>query len=191
MQENNRLLIGQAFALADWQDGEYLLEVGPGNAAHTCEALSEMPQAHYAAAEISEAMVAEAIKIHADAISRGQASFRLTDGVRLPFDTNFFDKAVTVNTLYFWERPEEQLAEIYRVVKPGGILCIAIYGKDFMQHVPFTAYGFRLYTPDDLVKLLERTGWIIGQVMQTTEESTGMQGMVLPKEHIVIRAYRK
>ena len=47
------------------------------------------------------------------------------DGEKLPFDDFSFDIAATLRTLHHTRRPELLIAELARVVEPGGLLLIA------------------------------------------------------------------
>ena len=47
----------------------------------------------------------------------------------LPFATGQFDRACSVNTIYFWPTPEADLAEFHRVLKPGGRAALTFRGK--------------------------------------------------------------
>jgi ubiquinone/menaquinone biosynthesis C-methylase UbiE len=43
---------------------------------------------------------------------------------RLPFADQQFDKLISIHTLYFWPHPDRAIAEIFRVLKPGGTLAL-------------------------------------------------------------------
>ena len=42
------------------------------------------------------------------------------------------------------------LAELARVLKPGGRLCLTFAEKAFMQRLPFAAHGFALWDATDI-----------------------------------------
>ncbi|RYD81064.1 MAG: methyltransferase domain-containing protein, partial [Sphingobacteriales bacterium] len=69
----------------------------------------------------------------------------LCSASKLPFKDQYFNKAFTVNTVYFWENPMAEMQEIYRLIKPGGAFILAFRPKHTMQNYPFTVYGFRMY----------------------------------------------
>jgi SAM-dependent methyltransferase len=60
-----------------------------------------------------------------------------------------------INVIYFWERPEAHLKEIYRVLKPGGKFYTSIRTKESLVQMPFANYGFNLYTKDKWITMLE------------------------------------
>jgi ubiquinone/menaquinone biosynthesis C-methylase UbiE len=69
----------------------------------------------------------------------GVARGRLPPGVRLaqgdatalPFPDASFDQVLSVSAFHFWPRPETGLGEIRRVLKPGGVLTLTDWSRDF------------------------------------------------------------
>lgn len=86
-------------------------------------------------------------------INAGLAEYALYDGVHLPYRDGAFTKILSVNTLYFWQAPTTLMAQIARVLVPGGRSCLSFCTKDFMSTLPFTRYGFTLYDTADVVAL--------------------------------------
>ena len=72
----------------------------------------------WTATDFSEAMVAEAEKRPAPA----QLHFAVRDATALPEADGSFDAVVIANALHIMPQPEQALREIFRVLKPGGLL---------------------------------------------------------------------
>lgn len=166
-----------AIGSLELSSNEKVLELGHGNAGHLAHILNDRPAVHYDGLEMSELMHEEAKKINATFVEKQQASFHVYDGEVIPFPDNSFDRIFTVNTIYFWSDPPALLAELYRVLKTGGRLCITFAQESFMKQLPFTTYGFELYTIDKLEKLMSNSLFNIlktesqtGQVMSKTGE---------------------
>jgi SAM-dependent methyltransferase len=53
--------------------------------------------------------------------------FRLTDGERIPFDDATFDIACSMGVLHHIENPRPMIAEMHRVLKPGGHIILMLY----------------------------------------------------------------
>ncbi|MED1863742.1 class I SAM-dependent methyltransferase [Fictibacillus nanhaiensis] len=50
---------------------------------------------------------------------------------KLPFSNDMFTKLYTIQTIYFWSEVNTIISEIYRVLKPGGLVVITFSnGKD-------------------------------------------------------------
>ncbi|CAG5016680.1 hypothetical protein DYBT9275_05607 [Dyadobacter sp. CECT 9275] len=188
MQVNNANMIQSTIMCLNMDDGDTVLEIGPGNAAHLKFLLSQADGLIYTGADISATMVQEAQWLNQDHILAGEASFRLTDGVTLPFPDHSFDKVFTVNTLYFWAEPLIYAKEIYRILKSGGLFGLTFADQDFMKDLPFTKYGFQLYSQEMAVGLLEKAGFEIESIIQQNENITGNQGMKVSRDFMIVLA---
>jgi ubiquinone/menaquinone biosynthesis C-methylase UbiE len=61
------------------------------------------------------------------------------------------DLVYSVNTVYFWPNLEAALAEINRVLKPGGLFLNALYTPRALAAHPHTEHYYRKYEPEALV----------------------------------------
>ncbi|SUJ27087.1 Rebeccamycin O-methyltransferase [Sphingobacterium spiritivorum] len=123
-------------------DNDQLLELGHGNCGHLKLILQQARSIRYSGLEISSTMHQQASADHRAEIAQRQASFRLYDGLHIPFQDELFDKIISVNTLYFWEDIPALLAEIRRVLKPEG--CVAITFADRAFYGDFAFYKIRI-----------------------------------------------
>ena len=57
-----------------------------------------------------------------NADARGRLKFSVQDATNLPYDNSSFDVVMIANALHIMPEPEKALAEIKRVLVPGGIL---------------------------------------------------------------------
>jgi SAM-dependent methyltransferase len=119
-------LVGASFL--DWlapEPGLRWLDVGCGNGAFT-EVLVELcaPTA-VAGIDPSEAQLAYA---RSRTSLRGIAEFRAADAMALPFPDDAFDAAVMPLVIFFVPDPAKGVAEMARVVRPGGL--VAAYAWD-------------------------------------------------------------
>ena len=96
---------------------ERALDVGAGTGA-LAHALAPHVR-EVVALEIDEAM-AERARVDAPA----NVEVMVGDGEHLPFDDFSFDLAATLRTLHHTRRPELLIAELARVVRPGGLLLV-------------------------------------------------------------------
>lgn len=61
----------------------------------------------------------------------------------LPFENNSFDAVTSLANLEHLENPRESLAEIYRVLKPRGVLIMttpSLYGKPVLETLAFIGF---------------------------------------------------
>jgi len=165
---------------------EKILELGHGNCAHLSYILDNRPGLHYDGLEMSELMHEEAKKLNQEYIGKDQALFQLYDGQVNPFPDQYFDRIFTVNTIYFWANPQALLAELYRVLTADGRLCITFAQESFMKQLPFTAYGFELYSTDKLEKLIAKSAFKIQKIESQTEQVRSKLGDLVDREFTTV-----
>lgn len=158
MAVKNAPMIQQTLETAYFNKGDSILEIGFGNGAHVSAILANTPQSTYTGIDISELMVKEARLKNKHWIDRDRADFQQTNGVSIPFEENRFDVVFSVNTIYFWEQPEQYIIEISRVLKKGGRLLLTFGEKVFMENLPMVNFGFRVYEKDEAEALFLQAG---------------------------------
>jgi len=157
MHETNINMTRHSVQNLNIKAGNSILELGHGNAGHVEFLFEQAENLKYYGLEMSELMFQEARQINRNFVSQKQAFFSLYDGNVIPFENDFFDKIFTVNTIYFWQEPENLLSEIYRVLKPNGVFCITFAEESFMKTLPFTKFEFELYSTEKVEQLVQKT----------------------------------
>lgn len=161
--------------------GNQILELGHGSGKHVPFILQQAEEINYDGLEISVLMKSEAERFN----SKEQVAFHLYDGHKIPFKDHYFQKALTVNTIYFWKDPLATLKEVERVLQPGGIFCIGFAQKQFMEILPFTKYGFDLYDEDKLRSLVKQSPLQFVKIDHHQEDVTSKTGEVLVRHYSV------
>jgi ubiquinone/menaquinone biosynthesis C-methylase UbiE len=115
-----------------------LLDVGPrdrvleiGNGPGTALALvgARVSDGLVVGIDPSAVMARQAYRRNRALIRRGRLRLTLGSSDRLPFAAGRFDRMFTVNTIYFWPTPQNDLAEMHRVLKSGGRAAVTFRGK--------------------------------------------------------------
>lgn len=192
MNESNIEMTRACYRFLQVKENQNLLELGHGNAAHISEFLNTNKNLHYNGLEISNLMYEEAQKINSQWIKNSRAEFKLYDGHIMPYEDNFFDFVITINTVYFWKSPLETFKEIQRVLKKQGVFCMAFGAKDFMKTLPFIHYGFKLYDLQEILEFLERASFqgIVSEKGKDRATSKTEMDMFIERDFFIVRAHK-
>ena len=157
MAERNWSVYEAAFERLGVRSGERIFEVGFGNGKVVPRLMRLASAIAYTGIDYSQAMVAEAKASNKSQIEGGSVESRHASVEAIPFADDSFDHALTINTIYFWPEPVRGLAEIRRVLRPGGNLLLVAGTPEQMS--AFTQHGFRLYADAQLRELFVKAGF--------------------------------
>lgn len=139
--------------------GAIVLDVGCGPASITGSLVcASGPGGLVLGVDISEAMLTRAVR----AESGAQVGFLRADAQRLPFRDQTFDAAVSIAVLQLIPDPTAALAEMARVLRPGGRLAVMVpttgLAARFRRRLPNV--GAHLFGEDELADILEDHGFV-------------------------------
>lgn len=106
--------------LMDVQQGDHVLELGCGAGYALKLILEQDSVSKVAGVDLSSAVIRSATIRNKKAVQNKKATLVQADVVDLPFADAQFEKAFSIHSIYFWEDLAAAIAEIYRVLKPGG-----------------------------------------------------------------------
>lgn len=130
--------IGQLMALknrsrSEWvieliqvQPQDRILEVGFGSGADIRRVSALAPHGFVAGIDHSAVMVQQARNRNATAIRAQRVDLQCVTADAIPYADANFDKIFAINVAHFWTQPLKVLAELRRVLKPGGLIALAI-----------------------------------------------------------------
>ncbi len=78
------------------------------------------PHANVTGVDYSAVSVGKSRKVNADAIAKGRCKVLEASVSSLPFKEDMFGMATAFETVYFWPDIEKSIAEVRRVLSPGG-----------------------------------------------------------------------
>ncbi len=130
---------------------------GPGNVTASL-ARAAGPDGLALGVDISEAMLQRAVRNEAGP----QVGFIKADAQRLPFRDNAFDAVISTAVLQLVPNPAAALAEMARVLRPGGRLAILVPPAGrlarFWQKLPNA--GAHVFDDDEIGDILENHGFL-------------------------------
>jgi SAM-dependent methyltransferase len=138
--------------------GEDVLEIGFGPG-RTLGLLANLG-ARVTGVDVSEEMVSLAGRRNSELIRSGAATLHRGDGVRLPVDDDSQDAVLSVHNLYFWPEPEVTIAEIARVLRPGGRLLVVFRGREHPLPGRLDPAVYRDVTTDQCTAWLADVGFV-------------------------------
>jgi arsenite methyltransferase len=137
---------------------ESVLEVGFGGGAALATILSRT-SGPVVGIEVSEAMLIHAGRRFRREVGHGHLQLRQASVTAIPYEDETFDRALSVQTIYFWPDPAAGLRELHRTLKPGGRLVVATEAPEEMEQRSYARHGFELFDRTALRALLEQAGF--------------------------------
>lgn len=191
MNVSNAFMNKLAIDCLNISENDYVLELGMGNGKFVDDILRKHESVKYIGRDFSDVMVNEAKKKNATWIENDRAKFYEGVADTISWDTKTFSKILTVNTIYFWQKPEIELREIKRVLTDDGFFVIGIRPKEIMLNLPFTQFGFILYTEEELKTLLIKNGFSVVKSVLKTEPAFETNGQKIKLESLILVCCKK
>lgn len=115
-------------AWAALQPDERVLDVGCGTGAFEARHVRAGAQNEFVGIDLSANMLHQA---RAKLANAPQVTFRQADVHAMPFDDDRFDVVVSASTFHYADDANQALAEMARVLRPGGRMVILDWCQDF------------------------------------------------------------
>jgi ubiquinone/menaquinone biosynthesis C-methylase UbiE len=189
MNKTNGALNAAVFDRLAPRAGESILEIGFGNGKLVPLLLALAADLTYTGVDISATMAAEAEKFNRSLVDAGRVRFRIASVDAIPFPADTFDRALTVNTIYFWPEPLRGLAEVRRVLRREGVLITAAITPESAAQFPVTAHGFRLYDEARLRALHREAGFRGSEIEPYEEMTTNITGEPIRRAYHLVRSH--
>ena len=141
---------------------EKITDLGCGGGRNAGELLDRYSGAHVTAVDYSELSVEKAKEYNQKAISSGRCTVRQSDVSALDLPSGQYDLATAFETIYFWPGLEKCFAQVYRILKPGGLflICNELDGKDESgRKYEKMIDGMKVHTEEEIEDALKAAGF--------------------------------
>lgn len=189
MFQSNSNMIFETINVLNIRPHAKVFEIGFGNGMHLSYLFEKEDTLIYEGVDISQAMVEEANLNNNALVKFGKAVFRQTvESESLPISDSSFNYCFSVNTLYFWNNPQNYFDEIYRILLDEGKIAITFIAKSFGQKLSFTQTGFTFYEIDEVEAFLYKSGFGNIQAVLLTENAISKDGQEVVRPFVIITA---
>ena len=148
---------------ADFFVGKRCLDVGCGGGRYSI-AMSMMGAESVVGVDVSETGIQDAAR-RAEALGMAAVSFRQATALQLPFADAEFDFVCCSGVLHHTASVERGMAEIYRVLKPGGSVYLLLYGAGglfWTSNYVMRAFA-KLAGHDEMEHCVEQAGYAVNR----------------------------
>lgn len=131
MNEHHSPVTDWSLGFFEFRDEDKVLDIGCGGGETIRKISQKLKNGRIYGADYSELSVKLSTQHNANSVECGKVSVVEASVENLPFEDNFFDKIITVESFYFWPDPQENLKEVSRVLaKSGRFLIVADINGD-------------------------------------------------------------
>jgi ubiquinone/menaquinone biosynthesis C-methylase UbiE len=160
MAHGNAYEANWTVSLLNIQPDNHILEIGFGPGVAIQHAAQKAINGLVAGIDYSETMVHVARKRNTAAIKAGRVDLKHGEVSSLPYLDESFDKAFSIHCIYFWANPVDDVKELRRSLKLGGLLAVTIMPKDkWPKERPAPPDIFTLYSGDEVARMLSGAGF--------------------------------
>jgi SAM-dependent methyltransferase len=168
-----------------------VLEIGFGNGKLIADLLVRAPGLTYVGVDVSETMVSEGIENNRANVEQGRVRLYQTTADRLPFPDRYFDRALAINSIYFWPDQLSGLAEIRRVLRDDGCLVVASMTPETSAQSPTARpeHGFRIPDRKSLELLHRQAGFKRVECQIYEEAAKRLDGTIFHRAYNMVIAH--
>jgi ubiquinone/menaquinone biosynthesis C-methylase UbiE len=153
-------------SLLDLEPTNHLLEIGFGAGRAIERVFTQTSQGHICGIDLSQEMVRAATHRNAKTIKAGLVTLHHGDVTTLPFAESQFDKVFSIQTMYFWPDPSRALAEIFRVLKPGGRLVVTLSTGTIDGSLAPGLERYQQIVEEQIIPCMKRQGFTQADIKQ-------------------------
>ena len=141
------------------QVDDRIIEIGFGTGKLIYRMAQQIDKGLIEGVDFSKVMLSIARKRNKQNIANGKVKILEGNFDEMPFEKERFDKACSVNTLYFWPDPVHTARKIAEILKPDGKLILAFEDIEQLEQRKLNPEVFHLYSNEEVQNLLINAGF--------------------------------
>jgi len=157
--QGNAFLNGFVNELMSVQIDDRIIEIGFGTGKLIYKMTQKIDTGLIEGIDFSNTMVSIAQKRNKRNIANGKVTIIEGNFDEIPYEKDKFTKACSINTLYFWPKPEHTVKKIVDILKPQGKLILGFEDVEQLKRRRLNKNVFHLYTKDEVQNLLINAGF--------------------------------
>ena len=177
LNEYNKEANEKCVGLLAIKAGHHVLEIGFGNGRTASYVTTQAADVRYTGIDISPTMVAEASAFNSALVEAGKASFHLAYAHEMPFDSGSFDSVFSIGVVHFWAEAAASLAEVRRVLRPGGLMLMACLAPREAPDFAREEFGFYLRDATEWESLCREAGFSDVNIQTIASEQITPDGL--------------
>lgn len=167
----NKAMYRKVVSLLSAEEDANILDIGYGNGYLTQQIYKKYKSNIYGI-DISEDMKLVANKRNHKGVLAGKIHLQVGDCCALPYNNDFFDNVVSINTIYFWNDTLKGLQEINRTLKANGSFYNVVYTKEWLQKLSYTRVGFKFFEREEFLRLGEEAGFTKVEIRDISKDKS-------------------
>ena len=163
MNRQNRPLYDEVIRLLTLSNTDKVLDIGCGNG-YMLNILAQQYDCTLTGIDISASIIENASYRNNKFIKDGRMIFDCQNADTMSFADGSFDKAYTINTVYFWKDLDTTMSEVWRVLKPSGLFINTLFSNEKLSQFSHTRFGYKRFTIEELTSAGNNAGFTVNVI---------------------------
>ncbi len=178
----NSYLNGFVNELLSIQTEEHILDIGCGTGKLIYAMADQISDGYFDGIDFSETMISIAQRRNKKGIKIGKVRILKGNFDELPLQNDYYDKVCSINTIYFWPKPENTAQKIADILKPGGFFIAGFEDLNQLEQRSLDTDVFKMYSTDQAKNLFVNSGFSSGVTIESRTKGESVFHCVIARK---------